>query len=254
MPLNRVKFMNTFVDDVTLEEAIEHIERCIKERKIGHVITLNTDQIVRIERDEFFKRICENCELLLVDGHPLMKIAKKYKMPFKEKICGSDLVPVLCELAANKGYSVFLLGAAPGVASKAADNLLAQYPELKVAGTYSPPIGFEKDEAEIEKINAMLKQSQADLLFVGMGVPKQDIFIYENMDKYQIPMSFSIGAAIDFIAGAQKRAPKWMRKIGMEWFYRFLCNPKRMFKRYFIDDMKIFKLAKKYKPAKKADK
>lgn len=250
MPLNRVKFMNIFVDDVTLAEALEHIEYCVKERKIGHVITLNTDQIVRIERDEFFKKICENCELLLVDGHPLMKIAKKYKMPFKEKICGSDLVPVLCALAANKGYSIFLLGAAPGVANKAADNLVAKYPGLKVAGTYSPPIGFEKDEAEIEKINAMLKESRADLLFVGMGVPKQDIFIYENMNKYEIPMSFSIGAAIDFIAGVQKRAPKWMRKIGMEWFYRFLCNPKRMFRRYFIDDIKIFKLAKKYKPQK----
>lgn len=250
MPLNRVKFMNIFVDDVTLEEALGHIEKCVKERKIGHVITLNTDQIVRIERDDFFKKICENCELLLVDGHPLMKIANKYKMPFKEKICGSDLVPVLCELAANKGYSVFFLGAAPGVAAKAAENLVAKYPELKIAGTYSPPVGFEKDEAEIEKINTMLKESQADLLFVGMGVPKQDIFIYENMDKYQIPMSFSIGAAIDFIAGVQKRAPKWMRKIGMEWFYRFLCNPKRMFRRYFIDDVKIFKLAKKYKPQK----
>lgn len=248
MPINRRCFMNTYVDDVNLQETIDYIELCIKERKIGYVITLNTDQIVRIEKDAYFKQICDGAELLLVDGHPLMKIAKKYGQPFKEKICGSDLMPILCEFAAKKGYSVFFLGAAPGVAQKAADNLCEKYIGLKVAGVYSPPLGFENDKEEISKINDMLKQSGADMLFVGLGVPKQDIFIYENKEKYQIPMSFSFGAAIDFIAGVQKRAPKWMRKIGMEWFYRFICNPRRMFKRYFVDDMKIFKLAKKYKP------
>ena len=93
----------------------------------------------------------------------------------------------------------------------------------------------------------MLFNSKADMLFVGMGVPKQDIFIYENMNKYQIPMSFSIGATIDFEAGIQKRAPKWVNHIGMEWLYRLAHDPKRMFKRYIIDDMKIFKLAWRYK-------
>lgn len=108
-------------------------------------------------------------------------------------------------------------------------------------------MGFEKDKIELEKINQMLLDSQADMLFVGMGVPKQDIFIYENMKKYKIPMSFSIGGTIDFIAGKQKRAPKWMNKIGLEWLYRLLQNPRRMFKRYMIDDMKILGLAWKYR-------
>ena len=175
-----------------------------------------------------------------------MWISRWYGRPIKEKICGSDLVPDLCKVAAKKGYSVFLLGAADGVAAKAAENLKRKYPGLKVVGTYSPPFGFEKDKTEVEHINKMLFDSKADMLFVGMGVPKQDIFIYENMHKYQIPMSFSIGAAIDFEAGVQKRAPKWINKIGMEWLYRLFSNPKRMFKRYIIDDMKIFKLAWKY--------
>lgn len=247
MPLNRVKFMNTHIDNVTMDEAVKHIEECIEQRKIGQVITPNVDQIVRIEWDEYFKEICENCELLLVDGHPLMWIAKAYGEPFKEKIPGSDLVPVLCERAAQKGYKVFLLGAAEGVAAKAAEVLKRRYKGLQVVGTYSPPYGFEKDEDEIEKINTMLKASCADMLFVGMGVPKQDIFIYENMQKYQIPMSFSIGGTIDFIAGTQKRAPKWVSKIGFEWLYRFFQDPKRMYKRYFVDDRKIFKLYWKYR-------
>lgn len=247
MPRNRRKFMNIYIDDVTKQEAIEHIEYCINHRIIGQVITPNVDQIVRIESDKYFKTICENCELLLVDGHPLMWTAKYYGRPFKEKICGSDLVPELCSLAAKKGYSVFLLGAAPGVAQRAAERLIADNPGLKVAGVYSPPIGFEKNQDEISKINEMLKASGADMLFVGMGVPKQDIFIYENMKTYQIPMSFSIGGTIDFIAGVQKRAPKWISNIGMEWLYRLIQNPKRMFKRYIIDDSKFFSLIRKYK-------
>lgn len=245
-----MKFMNIYIDNCTKEEAISHIEKCIQEKKIGHVITPNVDQIIRIEKDEYFKSICNSAELLLVDGTPLLWIAKWYGTPIKEKICGSDLVPELCKISAQKGYKVFLLGAAEGVAAKAARNLKNKFPGLDVVGTYSPPFGFEKDEEEIQHINQILLDSKADLLFVGMGVPKQDIFIHENMHIYKIPMSFSIGATIDFEAGVQKRAPKCINKIGMEWLYRLLSNPKRMFRRYIIDDMKIFRLAWKYKQNK----
>ena len=161
------------------------------------------------------------------------------------------MVPILCEMASKKGYSVFFLGAAPGIAKIAADKMVQKYPGLAIAGTFSPPLGFEKDENEMNKINRMLFESKADMLFVGMGVPKQDIFIYENMSKYQIPVSFSIGGTIDFIAGKQKRAPKWMSKIGFEWLYRLFHDPKKMFKRYFIDDLKIFKLVFKYRKREK---
>ena len=247
MALNRMRFMNSYIDNVTKEEAIAHIEECINTRKIGHIITPNVDQVIRIESDKYFKEIYENAELLLADGTPLVWISRWYKKPIKEKICGSDLVPDLCKLAAQNGYLIFLLGSAEGVAAKAAENLKKNNPGLRVAGVYSPPYGFEKDKNEIDKINKMLFNSKADMLFVGMGVPKQDIFIYENMNKYQIPMSFSIGATIDFEAGIQKRAPKWVNHIGMEWLYRLAHDPKRMFKRYIIDDMKIFKLAWRYK-------
>lgn len=247
MPLNRMKFMNSYVDNITKNEAIKYIEKCIHERKIGHVITPNVDQIVRIEKDTYFKKICNSAELLVVDGTPLLWIAKWYGQPIKEKICGSDLMPELCCIAAQKGYKVFLLGAANGVAARAAENLKRKYPGLKVVGTYSPPYGFEKSQQEIDKINDILLNSRADLLFVGMGVPKQDIFIYENMNKYKIPMSFSIGAAIDFEAGVQKRAPKWINRLGLEWLYRLYSDPKRMFKRYIINDMKVFNLAWKYR-------
>lgn len=247
MPKNRARFMNTYIDNITLEEAIQHIEYCIENKVIGQVVALNVDQIVRLEWDAYFRKICESSELLLVDGHPLLWTAKLYKKPFKQKICGSDLVPILCDIAAKKGYSVFFLGAAPGVAQIAADNMVKRNPGLNVAGVYSPPIGFQEDKNELSRINEILKNSNADMLFVGMGAPKQEIFIYENKDFYQIPMSFSVGGTIDFLAGKQKRAPKWISNIGFEWLYRLLHDPKRMFKRYIIDDRKFFGLVWKYR-------
>ncbi len=247
MALNRMRFMNTYVDNVTEEEAIRYIEECIKDRKIGFVVTPNVDQIVMMEKNLYFREICDNAELSVVDGHPLLWIAKWYKRPIKEKICGSDLMPHLCRIAAEKGYKIFLLGAAEGIAAKAADILKEQNPGLIIAGTYSPPFGFEKDQAELDKINRILKESEADMLFVGMGAPKQSVFIYENMDIYQIPMSFCVGATIDFIAGEQTRAPRWMTDHGLEWLYRLFKEPKRMFKRYIVNDTKIIGLAWKYR-------
>lgn len=247
MALNRMRFMNTYIDNITLKETLCYIEECIKKHTVGQVILLNVDQIVRLEWDSYFKEICENSELLLVDGHPLLWIAKLYRRPIRQKICGSDLTPVLCREASRMGYSVFFLGAAPGVAEKAAKIMQEKYSGLKVAGTYSPPRGFEKDEKEIKKINRILLESKSDILFVGMGAPKQEIFVYENMHEYKIPISVSVGATIDFIAGVQKRAPVWMRRIGFEWLYRLLREPRRMFERYILNDTKIFRLAWKYR-------
>lgn len=247
MPINRQRFMNTYVDNVTLNETIDYIENCIAERSINQIIALNVDIIVHLEWDNYFREICNKSDLLLVDGHPLLWAAKFYRQPIKEKICGSDLMPLLCSIAAQKGYSIFILGAAPGVAQTAKEKLSLQYPGLKIAGTYSPPLGFENDPDEIAHINNILSESKADILFVGFGAPKQEIFIYENKEKYNIPVSMSVGGTIDFIAGVQKRAPKWMSNIGLEWFYRLLCDPKRMFKRYIINDRKFFKLVWKYR-------
>jgi N-acetylglucosaminyldiphosphoundecaprenol N-acetyl-beta-D-mannosaminyltransferase len=251
MPLTRRKFMNTYIEDISHTQLMEHLEACICDNVVCHVVPLNTDQVVRVEWDGYFKEVVDNTEVRVVDGTPLMWIAKLYGKPFKEKICGSDLVPQLCEMAARKGYSVFFLGAAKGVAEVAARNMQHKYSNLKIAGTYSPAVGFEKDQVQIDAINAVLRESDADIVFVGMGVPKQDIFIYENKSKYRIPVSISVGGTIDFLAGVQKRAPKWMNRLGMEWFYRFVHDPKRLFKRYFVDDMRIMMLAWKYRKNEK---
>ena len=158
-------------------------------------------------------------------------------------------MPRLCARAAEKGYSVFLLGAGPGVADKAAENLKQTYPGLRIAGTFSPSYGFEKNPEEVEKINAMLRASGADILILGVGVPKQEIFGYQNQEKYNIPVTINAGATIDFLAGNKKRAPKWMVDGGLEWLYRTIKEPKRVGGRV-LRDLAVFPLAIKYKPKK----
>ena len=133
------------------------------------------------------------------------------------------------------------------MANKAANNLTQKYKGLNIVGTYSPIYGFEKDENEINKIIKIVNDLKPDILAVGLGAPKQEKFIYKYKDKLNVPISLAIGASIDFEAGNIKRAPIWMQKSGLEWFYRLCKEPKRMFKRYIIDDLKIIKVYFKYK-------
>ena len=140
----------------------------------------------------------------------------------------------------------FILGGKDGVAEQAKQKLEEKHPGIKVVGTYAPPVGFEKDEAELEKTNAVISQASPDLLIACLGCPKQEKFIYENIEKYDARVSVCAGATVDFLAGNVKRAPKWMSDHGLEWFYRFTQEPKRLFKRYFVDDVKILGLAFKY--------
>ena len=150
-------------------------------------------------------------------------------------------------MAAQMGYSIFIIGGAEGIADRAKENLERDLPGIRIAGTYAPPYGFEKDEAELCRINEMISDVHPDIVIACFGCPKQEKWIYENYQKYDGIVSICAGATVDFLAGNVKRAPRWMSEHGLEWFYRFLQEPKRMFKRYFIDDVKILGLIWKYR-------
>lgn len=246
--MSRIRFMNTKVDNFTMNEAIEAIDRLIQQDKNGYVVTPNIDHIVRLETDENLQRVYADADVILTDGKPMIWMSKLYGTPIKEKVSGSDLFPRLCKLAAEKNYRVFLLGAAEGVAVKAASNLQKKFPGLMIAGTYSPPFGFEKDEEEIQHIIQIVTAAKPHILIVGLGCPKQENFIYNYRNELKVPVSLGLGASIDFEAGILKRAPKWMADHGFEWLYRVAQDPKRMAKRYFVDDVKIIRLFFKYKP------
>lgn len=245
---SKIKFLNTYVNNVSMKETLSYIENCIKEdSKKSYIIAVNVDVIIKIENDSYLKEIADNADMVLMDGKPLVWISSLLKTPVKEKISGSDLVPLVCEMAANKGYTMFFIGGKEGIADQAKVRLEKQYPQIKIVGTYAPKFGFEKSEEELNKINRMISDVKPDILVVCFGCPKQEKFIYENIEKYDAKVSICAGATIDFLAGNMKRAPQWMSNNGLEWFYRFIQEPKRLFRRYFVDDMKIFRLIWKYR-------
>ena len=245
--MEKQPLLNTYVNNVNMDETIQAIEDMIASEKKSYIVAINVDVVMKIENDSYLKGITDKADMVLVDGKPLEWIAKWHNRPIKAKISGSDLVPILCERAAIKGYSIFIIGGKEGIAEKAKQNLERDLPGIRIVGTYAPPFGFEKDEKELNRINEMISIAHPDLLIACFGCPKQEKWIYENYQKYDAKVSVCAGATVDFLAGNVNRAPKWMSNHGLEWFYRFLQEPKRMFKRYFIDDVKILKLIRKYK-------
>lgn len=241
------QFLNTYINNLTMNETIENIEYMIQNKKNSYVVPINVDVVMKIENDEKLKRIIDEADMVLVDGKPLIWISKIKKNKIKEKVSGSDLVPKLCEISNKKGYSIFIIGGKEGVAEAAKQKLKEKYSNINIVGTYAPPFGFENDQEELNKINKIISSVKPDLLFACFGCPKQEKWIYDNYNKYGAKVSICAGATVDFLAGNIKRAPKWMSDCGLEWFYRFLQEPKRLFKRYFIDDMKIIKLLFKYR-------
>lgn len=248
---SRMPFMNIQIDNITMTQALDRIEEMIRQEKASFVVTPNVDHIVQIERGGELKAAYQEADLILTDGKPLIWISKWYGTPIREKISGSDLFPKLCERAATQKYSMFFLGAAEGVAAKAAENLCVRYPGLQVVGTYSPPIGFENDREEMQKIISMIRQCRPQILIVGLGCPKQELFLLHHRKDLGVPVSLGLGASLDFEAGNVKRAPGWMSDHGLEWLYRITQDPGRLVKRYLVDDMLIWKLAFKYKKGRR---
>lgn len=245
--MSRIKFMNTEIDNLTMSEALEAIDKLILENRNAFVVTPNVDHIVQLEKGGELCEVYKNANLILADGKPLIWISKWYGTPIKEKISGSDLFPLLCEHAVKRNYRIFFLGAAKGVAAKAAKNLSKRYPGLQIVGTYSPPMGFEKNTSELLNIEKKIKRVAPHILIVGLGCPKQELFIFHNRERLNVPISLGLGASFDFEAGNIRRAPKWMSDYGFEWLFRIFQDPKRLIKRYLFDDCKIIYMIFKYK-------
>lgn len=245
--MDKQPLLNTYVNNVSMMEAVHEIERMIHEKHKSYIVAINVDVVLKIEHDKYLKKIADDADMVLVDGQPLIWISKWHKRPVKARISGSDLVPKMCEVAAEKGYTMFIIGGKDGIAEKAKKNLEMKHPGIKIIGTYAPPFGFEKDQKELDKINTMITAAHPDILVACFGCPKQEKWIYENYQKYDATVSICAGATVDFLAGTIDRAPKWMSDHGLEWFYRFTKEPKRLFKRYFVDDVEILNLVRKYR-------
>lgn len=235
MALKTVDIVGAPICNVSLEEAIETIERFVASRGHHYVCFNNVHTVITCRKDAEFRRATREADLALPDGVPLVWALNLMGYEQKTRVYGPDAMLVLCERSVRKGYSHFFYGGEEGVPDALAERLRARYPGLKVAGWYSPPfrpLTAQEDEEVVDAIN----RSKADFLWVGLGAPKQEKWMLKHLGQIRVPVMLGVGAAFDFHSGRIKQAPGWMQKVGLEWFFRLCMEPRRLWKRYLYNN------------------
>lgn len=217
-------------DNVSMDEAIKRIDGFVRDGRPHYVATANVNFVVMAHKDPEFMEVVRMADMITVDGMPIVWAAKLFNVRLKGRVTGSDLTPRLAALAAEKGYKIFFLGGEAGVGEIAADNLRKAHPGLQV-GCYSPEFN-PLLEMNNSKILARVKEFAPDMLFVSFGAGKAEKWIRMNLKSLQVPVCAGVGATIDFLAGRVSRAPIWMQRSGLEWGYRLMQEPRRMWRRY----------------------
>lgn len=231
----RVDILDVKIDNVAFGDFLDNLQQ-------GVVFTPNVDHLVRLQKDPAFVAAYRKADYRVCDSQVLLLASKFLGDPIKAKISGSDLFPRFCEYHKdNPDIKIFLMGGAEGVAAEAQRRLNAKAGRDIVVQSHSPSFGFEKDDAECEALVDMIRQSPANVLVVGLGAPKQELWIAKYRDRLpNIKIFLAVGAAIDFEAGNKARAPQWMSSAGLEWTFRLIQEPRRLWRRYIHDDMPFF--------------
>jgi N-acetylglucosaminyldiphosphoundecaprenol N-acetyl-beta-D-mannosaminyltransferase len=230
----RITLMGCQIDNVSMEETLRKVEGFIRSGQPHQHVVVNVDKLVKASRDPELRRIINNCALVNVDGVPVLWAARLLGKPLKERVAGVDLFEALMRRAGEKGWRVFLLGAREEVVRAVAETYRRKYPRLVLAGWRN---GYWQGAAEEAEVVETIRASQADLLFVAISSPQKEQFLGRYQAEMRIPFAMGVGGTFDVAIGRVRRAPLWMQKAGLEWFYRFLQEPRRMFHRYFIEDM-----------------
>jgi N-acetylglucosaminyldiphosphoundecaprenol N-acetyl-beta-D-mannosaminyltransferase len=212
-------------------QTVSAIGDLIEEGRPAYFITANVHYAMLTHANVDLREINERAALILADGAPLVWASRRQVSPLPERVAGSDLIFELCELAARKGYRLFLVGGADGVALEAARRLRERYAGLQIVGIECPPFREPTPEEEAGLI-ARIRAARADILFVAFGQPKGERWIVRYLDRLAVPVSVQIGASLDFAAGRVRRAPRWMQECGLEWAFRLSLEPRRLFGRY----------------------
>jgi N-acetylglucosaminyldiphosphoundecaprenol N-acetyl-beta-D-mannosaminyltransferase len=215
--------MGAPIHDVTMAETLALIAQWIDAGGTHQIATVNPEFLMKARHDPNFRATLQRAALCIPDGIGVLWAARLRGKKLRERVAGSDLVPRLTAEAAQHGWRIFYLGAAPGVAEKAADILAARYPGLNVAGCYAGSPAPEEENDIVARVCA----AQTNILLVAYGAPKQDLWLDRNLARTGAAVGIGVGGSFDFIAGVSRRAPRWMQRLGLEWFYRLAREPWR---------------------------
>lgn len=231
---SKVHFLGLDFDNFSKQELLSHLTK-------GVVFTPNVDHLMKLRRDPVFASIYQEADFTICDSQVLMYVSKFLGKPLKAKLSGADLLPWFCDYHKhNEDVTLFLLGGAEGVAQIAQSRINARTGRTIVVGEYSPPFGFERDPQECRQIVSLIERSSANVLAVCLGAPKQEKWIAAYRDSLpNIDIFMAVGAAVDFEAACRPRAPKAVSELGLEWLYRLLCEPRRLWRRYLIDSLPL---------------
>lgn len=229
-----IRLMGVELHSVTEREAIDYVLSELAAGRGGMTVTPNLDHLRRCHSDMQFAAMVAEAELVVADGMPLIWASKLAGCGLPQRVAGSDLILTLSAAAAGAGRSIYLLGGAPGTAEGAADVLRSRHPNIKIVGTYCPPIGFDQNESEMAKLVDSLIAAKPDIVFVALGSPKQEHLIDRIRTTLPRAWWLGVGVSFSFLTGHVQRAPRWLQLIGMEWTHRLLQEPKRLFKRYVV--------------------
>lgn len=235
MNTEKVNILSVDISRLNLLQTLQSFSETIINNEKKRYCVTPVNCVLWARKNENLQKVYNTSDLNLADGVPLIWASKLFGKPIQGRVTGLDVLPKFSEIAAKNKFTFFFLGAAEGVAEKLKIVLTQQFPNLQIVGVYSPPFADKFSDEENQKIITMINAVKPDVLWVSLTAPKQDFWIYEHFEKLDIHIAIGVGGAFEVVAGLIKRAPKWMQNSGLEWFYRFLNEPIRLFRRYFIE-------------------
>ena len=230
---DRISLMGCQIDNLSMDETLDRVGEFIADGKPHQHVVVNVDKLVKAARDPQLRQIINDCALINVDGMPVVWASRLLGRPLKERVAGVDLFDALMHRAAASGWRVFLLGAEEAVVQEVRRRYEERLPSLQFAGVRNGYWTAAQEDEVVEQVAA----ARADLLFVAISSPKKERFLGQHQARMRVPFAMGVGGTFDVAAGKVRRAPRWMQRSGLEWFFRFLQEPRRMARRYFVDDM-----------------
>ncbi len=232
VPSSRISILGCPIDNLTLQETLQEIDRIIRSRKPSQHVVINADKLVKLRRDPALKEIVSRCAIINADGMPIVWASRLLGTPLKERVVGIEVMEALVRHGAEKGYSFYFLGAKPEIVERVVRVYQDKYPRLKVAGFRN---GYWSADEEADVVKTIVAAG-ADVLFVAMSSPKKEAFLNRYLNNLNVPFVMGVGGSFDVIAGLTRRAPCWMQTMGLEWFYRMIQEPRRLLRRYLFSN------------------